>query len=106
EVFMFQVSDRADAMPRVVLEDTDAKSRVELAPARGAICTGFVARGRSWLYLDEATLDDPKQNVRGGVPVLFPSPGKLAGDAWARAGKRGAMKQHGFARNKPWREIG
>ncbi len=40
--------------------------------------------------------------MRGGNPVLFPSPGKLAGDAWSRGGAHGAMKQHGFARNLAW----
>jgi galactose mutarotase-like enzyme len=58
--------------------------------------------GRELLYLDRATFEDQKANVRGGVPVLFPSPGKLAGDAWAWGGHTGTLKQHGFARNLPW----
>ena len=64
--------------------------------------TRFDVGARRVLFLDEATLRDPTKNVRGGVPVLFPSPGKLTGDAWSYAGKTGAMKQHGFARNLPW----
>ncbi|MBS2028037.1 MAG: galactose mutarotase [Deltaproteobacteria bacterium] len=102
---MFSVSDRTGAMPRVVLEDSTTGSRAEVAPSRGAICTSLFTRGREWLYLDEATLLDAKANVRGGIPVLFPGPGKLANDAWARAGKRGSMKQHGFGRNRVWRET-
>jgi galactose mutarotase-like enzyme len=62
--------------------------------------------GREVLYLDRATLENPTANVRGGVPVLFPSPGKLTGDAWSRDGRHGAMKQHGFARNLPWTVAG
>jgi galactose mutarotase-like enzyme len=36
--------------------------------------------------------------VRGGIPVLFPSPGKLTDDRHPS----GSMKQHGFARTLPW----
>src|SRR5262249_3495910 len=45
---------------------------------------------------------DRTANVRGGNPVLFPSPGKLVDDTWQRGGQRGSMKQHGFARNLAW----
>jgi galactose mutarotase-like enzyme len=67
--------------------------------------TQFVIAGRPVLYLDDATLRDPTKNVRGGVPVLFPSPGKLVDDAWAYGGRHGAMKQHGFARNLAWQVV-
>jgi len=86
----------------LVLRDELAGSRVELAPARGAIVTSFVVHGRELLYLEPNTLADPAKNVRGGIPVLFPSPGKLAGDRFVRDGKTGSLKQHGFARNLPW----
>jgi galactose mutarotase-like enzyme len=69
------------------------------------LVTGFASRGRELLYLDEATLADPTANVRGGVPILFPSPGKLDRDTFARNGKSGQMKQHGFARNGVWEVI-
>lgn len=62
----------------------------------------FVVGDRPVLYLDEATLADPKKNVRGGVPVLFPSPGPLEEGRFAFGGKSGAMKQHGFARDRAW----
>jgi galactose mutarotase-like enzyme len=77
-------------------------SRASVAPARGGMLTALEIDGRSILFMDETTLDDPKQNVRGGAPVLFPSPGKLAQDMWSRAGRIGSMKQHGFARNAEW----
>ena len=75
---------------------------VSIVPERGALITRWQARGVERLYLDEATLADPTKNVRGGVPLLFPSPGKLADGRFRRAGKTGAMKQHGFARDLPW----
>ncbi|HEY0194977.1 MAG TPA: hypothetical protein VGC42_27880 [Kofleriaceae bacterium] len=86
----------------LILTDPTTQATVAIAPARGGLVTRFDLAGRQVLYLDDATLRDPSKNVRGGVPVLFPSPGKLAGDAWQRGDRRGAMKQHGFARNLPW----
>jgi galactose mutarotase-like enzyme len=73
-----------------------------IAPQRGAIVTSFRVRDRELLYLDQATFNDRSKNVRGGIPILFPSPGKLDGDQWRCAGKSGEMKQHGFARNLGW----
>jgi len=76
-----------------------------IAPARGGLVTQFELGGRPVLFMDQGTLDDPRQNVRGGIPVLFPSPGKLVGDAWTYGGRQGSMKQHGFARNHEWQVI-
>lgn len=90
------------ALDLVTLEDEEAKSAVVVAPRRGALVTSFRVRGRELLYLDESTLVDPSKNVRGGIPVLFPSPGKLENDTWAHGGRHGVMKQHGFARDLPW----
>jgi galactose mutarotase-like enzyme len=87
----------------VLLED--ATSRVWLSPKRGALVTRFSVAGREVLFLDEATLLDETKNVRGGVPVLFPSPGKLTQDRWARDGRSGVLGQHGFARNLPWELV-
>jgi galactose mutarotase-like enzyme len=84
------------------LTDEQAQSAVSIVPARGAIATRFRVGDREILYLDEATLLDPKKNVRGGIPVLFPTPGKLEGDRFERGDVRGSMKQHGFARDLPW----
>jgi galactose mutarotase-like enzyme len=88
------------------LEDRGAGSVVTLVPGRGGIATRFAVRGREVLYLDRATLLDHAANVRGGNPVLFPTPGRLAGDAWSWRGRSGAMKQHGFARTLPWQVVG
>ncbi len=99
---MFTVGPRKDALENLELRDTDAKSFVAIAPTRGGMVTRLALNGRHAFFLDEATLRDASQNVRGGNPVLFPSPGKLTDDAWAREGKTGTMKQHGFARSLPW----
>ncbi len=87
----------------VVLED--ATARVVIAPSRGGMVTRFDVRGVPVLFLDVDSLVDPTKNVRGGVPVLFPSPGPLAGDRFSRDGRSGTMKQHGFARQRAWSVI-
>ena len=86
----------------ITLAPPGSDAQITLAPFRGAIVTSLRIGGRELLYLDESTFVDPSKNVRGGIPVLFPTPGKLAGDHWQRDGRQGAMKQHGFARNCVW----
>jgi galactose mutarotase-like enzyme len=87
-----------------VLED--AASRVEIAPARGAIVTSMRVGARDVLYMDDSTLFDASKNVRGGIPVLFPAPGKSENDEWHEGALVRPMKQHGFARNLPWTVLG
>ena len=89
-------------MPLATLDISSGSTSVTLAPARGGMATRFRVGARDVFYLDEATLLDETKNVRGGSPVLFPSPGKLEGDRWSRGGRSGTLKQHGFARNLPW----
>lgn len=101
----YAVTERDDGLREVDLEDRGAASLVTLAPGRGGMATRFRVGAREVLYLDRATLLDPTANVRGGNPVLFPAPGKLAGDAWRWGGRAGSMKQHGFARTLPWQVV-
>jgi galactose mutarotase-like enzyme len=102
---MHRIEHQDGAVATIALVDTEAQSRAVVAPARGGMVTTFRVREREILYLDRATFDDPKANVRGGIPVLFPSPGKLANDAWSWRGASGTMKQHGFARNAAWTPV-
>jgi galactose mutarotase-like enzyme len=94
-------SDPAVGEVLTLVDDRDGSS-VTLAPHRGALVTSFRVGGRELLYLDPATLADPTKNVRGGIPILFPSPGRLEGDRWRTLGRAGAMLQHGFVRSLPW----
>jgi galactose mutarotase-like enzyme len=95
-------SGQASVGELLTLSDERADAHVVLAPQRGALVTSFRVGARELLYLDAATLNDASKNVRGGIPVLFPSPGRLEGDAWRALGQSGQMKQHGFARNLAW----
>jgi galactose mutarotase-like enzyme len=89
----------------IELVDSQAASSVSIEPERGGIVTRFRVGDREILFMDDATLRDPSKNVRGGVPVLFPTPGKLANDAWSRDARSGSLKQHGFARELPWSVV-
>lgn len=100
---MFSTALRDDGLESLELVDGDAKSKLVIAPSRGGMATRWHALGRDVFYLDESTLHDETKNVRGGNPVLFPQPGKLDGDLYERDGRRGSMKQHGFARNLAWK---
>src|SRR5687767_11520185 len=84
----------------------DGSSVVEIAPERGGMVTRMSVDGRELFYLDEATFRDETKNVRGGNPVLFPSPGPLANERFTWGGRSGSMKQHGFARNRAWKVVG
>lgn len=96
----YSVEETADALERFVLHDHAARASVTLAPSRGGLVTRFSVGGEPVLFLDDASLRDTTKNVRGGVPVLFPFGGPLAGDRLELSGA--TMKQHGFARNLAW----
>jgi len=100
----FQVVSRNESVQLLELHDTAARSQVVLAPARGGMVTRFSVADRELFFLNEETFFDTQQNVRGGNPVLFPSPGKLAGDTWSWHGQARPLTQHGFARLLPWSE--
>jgi galactose mutarotase-like enzyme len=88
------------------LIDTRTDNRAVIAPQRGALLTSWQVAGRELLYMDDSTLLDTTKNVRGGIPVLFPSPGKLLSDTFSYKGRVGTdLKQHGFARLMPWRVL-
>lgn len=84
----------------------DTGSLLQVVPERGGIVTRFDVLGEQVFYLDETTLFNPKQNIRGGNPVLFPICGPLKDGQYELAGRTFAMKQHGLARNMAWEVAG
>lgn len=89
----------------IVLESPTADARAVIAPTRGGMLTRLSLRGRELLYLDEATLLDPSRSLRGGNPVLFPSPGPLADGRFTWGGRSGAMPNHGLARQRAFMVV-
>jgi galactose mutarotase-like enzyme len=74
-------------------------TRAKIAPARGGLVTSFSINDTEILFLDRATFDDLTQNVRGGIPLLFPNAGPLNGPLYQ-------LPRHGFARNTAWNITG
>lgn len=103
---MSKVTRTDDPIESYLLEDETSSSAVHVAPARGGMVTRFSVGAVPVLYLDPATLADPSQSVRGGIPILFPISGKLPEGRYDHAGRTYAMKQHGFARNLAWEMLG
>jgi len=68
------------------------ENEIGFCPKRGGIITSMKLRGQEILYLDQATFNDPKQKVKGGVPILFPNAGPLPENGPYQ------LAQHGFAR--------
>lgn len=101
-MYPWGVRQTGDELESVELYDHQLGSWARVAPGRGGMVTRFSVGGEPVLRLDEATLKDPKANVRGGVPTLFPFAGRLADDTFTSGGGRYAMGQHGFGRNLPW----
>lgn len=69
-------------------------SSVSVSPERGGIITSIKLKGKEILFFDQESFNDASQSVRGGIPVLFPNAGPL---------ENSLLKQHGFARNMPWK---
>ncbi len=99
---MFTVSHKEGPIALIELTDAAAGSVAAVAPSRGGMATRLLIDGQEILFLDEASFLNVPGNVRGGNPLLFPSPGKLTDDAWSNQGRGGSMKQHGFGRNAAW----
>jgi galactose mutarotase-like enzyme len=89
----------------IILKSPTADATAVLAPQRGGMLTRLSIGGRSLLYLDEATLMDPSKSLRGGNPLLFPSPGPLADDRFAWGGREGRMPNHGLARQRAFSVV-
>src|SRR3954467_7816428 len=91
-----------DGLDFVALRHAPSQSVVEVCPERGALVTRYAWGGRELLYLDRQTLVDRAASVRGGIPILFPNPGRLPSERWSWNDAAGQLPQHGFARRLPW----
>ena len=72
---------------------TATGDELRIVPERGGLVTGWRSGGEEWLYFDAERYADPTKSTRGGIPVLFPICGGLAGSP---------LPQHGFGRDQPW----
>lgn len=102
---MFAIALKADRYPTYVLTDSDAKARLEVVPERGGLITRWQIGGEDILYFDEERFADPSKSVRGGIPILFPICGNLPDNTYQLDGQSYTLKQHGFARDLPWKVV-
>jgi galactose mutarotase-like enzyme len=102
---VFTVTPSQQQYLTYTLADEDASSSLEVVPERGGIITRWQICGQDILYLDAARFADPGLSVRGGIPILFPICGNLPDNAFLYQGKTYTLKQHGFARDLPWKVI-
>ncbi|WP_067841930.1 aldose epimerase family protein [Amphibacillus sediminis] len=87
------------------LSNQDETSWITVCPERGGIIIGYGTQGEEKLYLNEETLYDRKQNIRGGIPILFPISGQLPDGQYHWENKQYHMPNHGLARIHPWEVI-
>jgi aldose 1-epimerase len=105
--------------PAVLLRDAEAGSEALVAPGCGANCVSLSIHhgGRRLAVLETPpTPDDLKtRRFRGGIPVLFPFPGRVRDAAYTFAGRRhqlprtdrgGVHHIHGVVVAAPWRVAG
>ncbi|MEG2378519.1 MAG: GNAT family N-acetyltransferase, partial [Clostridia bacterium] len=77
-------------------------SNMSFLPKRG----GMLIKWADILSMREDTLQDTEKSVRGGVPILFPSCGRLDGGKYTYNGREYEMDMHGVARNAAWHVAG
>lgn len=103
---MFNIAIKQEEYLTYILKDLESDSRVEIVPERGGIVTNWKIQGQNILYLDQERFKNPSLSVRGGIPILFPICGNLPDNIFYFEEKKYILKQHGFARDLPWKVIG
>ena len=71
-----------------------------IVPERGGLVTRLAMEGREILFLDRATFENRAEEVRGGIPVLFPFAGSLDEGRLEETGTE--IVPHGFAEEMEW----
>jgi len=96
---MFNYYKKQDQFETYVLENKANYTYIEVVPERGSIISKYVHHNQAIFYLEQETLDDQLQNVRGGNPILFPISSYLVNETYHYNDTAYQLKQHGFARN-------
>lgn len=100
---MFAIAVEQRQYETYILTDETSESRMEVVPERGGVITQWQIQGDEMFYLDVERFKSPDLTVRGGNPILFPICGNLPDNAYTHQGQTYSLKQHGFARNMPWK---
>lgn len=100
---MYAIAIKQQQYQTYILSDQTAQSRLEVVPERGGMITRWQIQDQDILYLDAERFAKPDMSVRGGIPILFPICGNLPDNAYTYDAQPYTLKQHGFARDLPWR---
>ncbi len=103
---MFNIAITQQEYLTYILKDLTTNSRLEIVPEKGGIVTKWSLQGQDILYLDVERFKNPNLSVRGGIPVLFPICGNLPDNIFYYDDRQYSLKQHGFARDLPWKVLG
>jgi len=98
---MSNVTTRPAPLPTWILRDGETVA--EVVPARGGLVSRLAIGRVAILATDDEAVYGGGRNVRGGIPILFPTAGRLKDDRYMAGGVWRELKQHGFARDLPWR---
>ena len=101
---MTSVTRRQAPIPTWVLHDGETEA--EVVPGRGGLVSRLRCGGVQILATDDEAVYGGGRNVRGGIPILFPTAGRLKDDQYVALGVVRKLKQHGFARDLPWKVTG
>jgi galactose mutarotase-like enzyme len=103
---MYEITISEGPFPIYEIKDITTNSWFRISPKRGGIVTSYGVNGEEQLYLDKPTFDDPKANIRGGIPILFPICGQLVNKTYEWDDQVYLMDNHGVARTNPWEVVG
>jgi galactose mutarotase-like enzyme len=102
---VFDITSQQERYLTYTLSDTESQSALKVVPSRGGIITQWQLKGKDILYLDKERFQDPQLSIRGGIPILFPICGNLPENNYSYNLQTYHLKQHGFARDLPWKVI-
>jgi aldose 1-epimerase len=101
----------------VTLADAAAGTSAAILVSQGFNCFRFTANHRGQplevIYAPPDFAEGTGRPSRGGIPLLFPFPGRIPGTAFRWKGKEYALQPgdafgnaiHGFALSRPWRVV-
>ncbi|MFB1051274.1 aldose epimerase [Paraliobacillus sp. JSM ZJ581] len=103
---MFKLEQYTEKNNRFVrLKNERVACWLTICLTQGGMVTELGVNGEELLYLNKETLFDEKKPIRGGIPVLFPSSGKLNDNAYTWNERQYQMPLHGFARDHSWNVV-
>lgn len=83
----------------IFIKNESGTVEAEIAPDYGGMLVRLQICGRDVLYLDEDLLKSSPVKA-GGMPILFPFPGRTGKETYEVNGKKYCMPMHGLVKNR------